>query len=172
MITIAGLTISFGLIVDNAIIMMDHLHKYRNRKVFVALLAASLTTVVALMMVLLLPEEDRKSLTEFSIVVSVMLGVSLLVALFFTPAFYEVLFKESVQKGRKLTLPKLRRRVHWLRRYESGIAFTAKYKKTFLIGVLLLFGTPIFFLPAKWEGQEWYNKTVGNTFYQEEISLM
>lgn len=169
MITIAGLTISFGLIVDNAIIMMDHLHKYRNRKVFMALLAASLTTVVALMMVLLLPEEDRKSLTEFSIVVSVMLGVSLLVALFFTPAFYEVLFKESVQKGRKLTLPKLRRRVNWLRRYKSGIAFTAKYKKTFLIGVLLLFGTPIFFLPAKWEGQEWYNKTVGNTFYQEEI---
>lgn len=169
MITIAGLTISFGLIVDNAIIMMDHLHKYRNRKVFVALLAASLTTVVALMMVLLLPEEDRKSLTEFSIVVSVMLGVSLLVALFFTPAFYEVLFKESVQKVRKLTIPKLRRRVNWLRRYEVGIAFTAKYKKTFLIAVLLLFGTPIFFLPAKWEGQEWYNKTVGNTFYQEEI---
>lgn len=169
MITIAGLTISFGLIVDNAIIMMDHLHKYRNRKVFVALLAASLTTVVALMMVLLLPEEDRRSLTEFSIVVSVMLGVSLLVALFFTPAFYEVLFKESVQKGRKLTIPKLRRRVNWLRRYELGIAFTAKYKKTFLIAFLLLFGTPIFFLPAKWEGQEWYNKTVGNTFYQEEI---
>ncbi|MFN3998244.1 efflux RND transporter permease subunit [Algoriphagus sp.] len=169
MITIAGLTISFGLIVDNAIIMMDHLHKYRNRKVFVALLAASLTTVVALMMVLLLPEEDRRSLTEFSIVVSVMLGVSLLVALFFTPAFYEVLFKESVQKGRKLTLPKLRKRVNWLLRYDRGIAFTAKYKKTFLIAVLLLFGTPIFFLPAKWEGQEWYNKTVGNTFYQEEI---
>jgi multidrug efflux pump subunit AcrB len=169
MISIAGLTISFGLIVDNAIIMMDHLHKYRNRKVFVALLAASLTTVVALMMVLLLPEEDRKSLTEFSVVVSVMLGVSLLVALFFTPAFYEVLFKESVQKGRKLTLPKLRNRVNWLQRYVKGIAFTAKYKKTFLIAVLLLFGTPIFFLPAKWEGQEWYNKMVGNTFYQEEI---
>lgn len=169
MITIAGLTISFGLVVDNAIVMMDHLHKYRNRKVFLALLAASLTTVAALLMVLLLPEEDRKSLTEFSIVVSVMLGVSLLVALFFTPAFYEVLFKESVQKGRKLTLPKLRKRVDWLRRYESGIAFTAKYKKTFLTAILLLFGTPIFFLPAKWEGQEWYNKTVGNTFYQEEI---
>jgi multidrug efflux pump subunit AcrB len=169
MITIAGLTISFGLIVDNAIIMMDHLHKYRNRKVFVALLAASLTTVVALLMVLLLPEEDRKSLTEFSVVVSVMLGVSLFVALFFTPAFYEVLFKESFQKGRKLTIPKLRNRVNWLRRYEKGIAFTANYKKTFLIAVLLLFGLPIFFLPAKWEGQEWYNNTVGNAFYQEEI---
>lgn len=169
MITIAGLTISFGLIVDNAIVMMDHLHKYRNRKIFLALVAASLTTVVALLMVMLLPEEDRKNLTEFSIVVSVMLGVSLVVALFFTPAFYAILFGESVQSGRKLTVPRLRKRVNWLRIYEWGIAFTARYRKTFILGLFLLFGTPIFLLPAKWEGQEWYNKTVGNTFYQEEI---
>lgn len=167
--SIAGLTISFGLIVDNAIVMVDHLHKHRNRKVFLALLAASLTTVAALLMVLLLPEEDRKNLTEFSIVVSVMLGVSLLVALFFTPAFYELLFKESGKKGRKLSIPQLRKRAAWMHRYESGIAITARYRKSFLLLVLLLFGTPVFFLPAKWEGQEWYNKTVGNTFYQEEI---
>ncbi|GAB2480478.1 efflux RND transporter permease subunit [Algoriphagus taiwanensis] len=167
--SIAGLTISFGLVVDNAIVMMDHLHKYRNRKVFMALLAASLTTVAALLLVLLLPEEDRKNLTEFSIVVSVMLGVSLLVALFFTPAFYEVLFKDSVVKGRKLSIPQLRTRVNWLNRYERMVGGTSRFRKAFLFGVILLFGTPIFFLPAKWEGQEWYNKTVGNTFYQEEI---
>ncbi|GMQ28315.1 efflux RND transporter permease subunit [Algoriphagus confluentis] len=167
--SIAGLTISFGLVVDNAIVMIDHLHKYRNRKVFLALLAASLTTVAALLLVLLLPEEDRKNLTEFSIVVSVMLGVSLLVALFFTPAFYEVLFKDSVVKGRKLSFTRLRSRAKWLNRYESWVGGTARFRKAFLFAVILLFGTPIFFLPAKWEGQEWYNKTVGNTFYQEEI---
>ncbi|GMQ26130.1 efflux RND transporter permease subunit [Algoriphagus sp. oki45] len=167
--SIAGLTISFGLVVDNAIVMIDHLHKYRNRKVFLALLAASLTTVAALLLVLLLPEEDRKNLTEFSIVVSVMLGVSLLVALFFTPAFYEVLFKDSVVKGRKLAFSRLRSRAKWLNRYESWVGGTARFRKAFLFAVILLFGTPIFFLPAKWEGQEWYNKTVGNTFYQEEI---
>ena len=167
--SIAGLTISFGLVVDNAIVMIDHLHKYRNRKVFLALLAASLTTVAALLLVLLLPEEDRKNLTEFSIVVSVMLGVSLLVALFFTPAFYEVLFKDSVVKGRKLGFARLRSRAKWLNRYESWVGGTARFRKAFLFAVILLFGTPIFFLPAKWEGQEWYNKTVGNTFYQEEI---
>ncbi|MBN7810425.1 efflux RND transporter permease subunit [Algoriphagus sp. H41] len=167
--SIAGLTISFGLIVDNAIVMIDHLYKHRNRKVFLALMAASLTTVAALLMVLLLPEEDRRNLTEFSIVVSVMLGISLVIALFFTPAFYELLFKESAKEGRKFTLPQLRTRVSWLNRYERGIAFTVRYRKTFLLGMLLLFGTPIFFLPAKWEGQDWYNKTVGNTFYQEEI---
>lgn len=167
--SLAGLTISFGLIVDNAIVMMDHLHKYRNRKVFLALLAASLTTIAALMIVFFLPEEDRKNLTEFSIVVSVMLGVSLLIALFFTPAFYAVLFKETVQKGRGLTVAKLRKRVRSLQRFETGISLTARYRKSFLVGLILLFGTPIFFLPAKWEGQEWYNKSVGNTFYQEEI---
>ena len=167
--SIAGLTISFGLVVDNAIVMIDHLHKYRNRKVFLALLAASLTTVAALLLVLLLPEEDRRNLTEFSIVVSVMLGVSLLVALFFTPAFYQVLFGEKQKQGRKLTLSQLRNRVGWMNRYERMIGGTARFRKTFFFGVLLLFGTPIFFLPSKWEGQEWYNKMVGNTFYQEEI---
>lgn len=167
--SIAGLTISFGLVVDNAIVMVDHLHKYRNRKVFLALLAASLTTVAALLMVLLLPEEDRKNLTEFSIVVSVMLGVSLLIALLFTPAFYELLFKESAVKGRQLKLPKLRSRARWLSRYEQFIGGTARFRKSFLVLVLLLFGTPIFFLPAKWEGQEWYNQTIGNAYYQENI---
>ncbi|UZD22186.1 efflux RND transporter permease subunit [Algoriphagus halophytocola] len=167
--SLAGLTISFGLIVDNAIIMIDHLHKHRNRRVFLALLAASLTTIAALMIVFFLPEEDRKNLSEFSIVVSVMLGISLLIALVFTPAFYQVMFKESVSQGRKLTVFKLRRRVRVLRSYESGIAWTARYRKTFIAFLILLFGLPIFYLPAKWEGQEWYNKTVGNTFYQEEI---
>jgi multidrug efflux pump subunit AcrB len=167
--SLAGLTISFGLIVDNAIIMIDHLHKHRNRKVFLALLAASMTTIAALMIVFFLPEEDRKNLTEFSIVVSVMLGISLLIALFFTPAFYQVMFGDSIKKARQLTIPKLRSRVRALRRYESGIAWTARYRKSFLFLLILLFGFPVFFLPAKWEGQEWYNKTVGNTFYQEEI---
>ncbi|MDF2158654.1 efflux RND transporter permease subunit [Algoriphagus sp. CAU 1675] len=167
--SLAGLTISFGLIVDNAIIMIDHLHKHRNRRVFLALLAASLTTIAALMIVFFLPEEDQRNLTEFSIVVSVMLGISLLIALFFTPAFYEVLFKESAKKGRKLSIGKLRKRVRSLHRYEKGIVWTVRYRKAFVFLLILLFGIPVFYLPAKWEGQEWYNKTVGNTFYQEEI---
>lgn len=167
--SLAGLTISFGLIVDNAIIMIDHLHKHKNRRVFLALLAASLTTIAALMIVFFLPEEDRKNLTEFSIVVSVMLGISLLIALVFTPAFYQVMFKESVGQGRKLTFSKLRRRVRVLHGYESGIAWSAKYRKTFITLLILLFGLPVFFLPAKWEEHEWYNKTVGNSFYQEEV---
>ena len=87
--SIAGVTISFGLIVDNAIVMLDHMHRKKNAKIFLALLAASLTTIMALLIVLLLPEEERRDLTDFSIVVAINLGVSLLIALFFTPALDE-----------------------------------------------------------------------------------
>ncbi|PRY86737.1 efflux RND transporter permease subunit [Mongoliibacter ruber] len=167
--SLAGLTISFGLIVDNAIIMIDHLHKHKNRNVFVALLAASLTTIAALMIVFFLPEEDRKNLSEFSIVVSVMLGVSLLVALFFTPAMYALLFGDKAKKGRQLTFKQLRKRAKAFQFYSGGIDFFARYRKAFVTALILLFGIPIFYLPAKWEGQEWYNKSVGSTFYQEEM---
>ena len=169
MYSLAGLTISFGLIVDNAIIMIDHLHKHKNRKVFVALLGASLTTIIALLIVFFLPEDDRKNLTEFSVVVTVMLAVSLLVALLFTPAMYEILFGNQAKKGRALTVKQLRKRVKAFGVFSRSIGFVANYRKTFIFLLLLLFGIPVFFLPAKWEGQEWYNKTVGSTLYQEEI---
>lgn len=167
--SLAGLTISFGLIVDNAIIMMDHLHKHNNRKVFLALLAASLTTIAALLVVFLLPEEDRKNLGEFSIVVAIMLAVSLVVALSFTPALYQLLYKGESMMRKPFGFAALRKRVRAFQRYGSCIAFTARFRKVFVVLLILLFGLPIFYLPAKWEGQEWYNKSIGSSYYQEEI---
>jgi multidrug efflux pump subunit AcrB len=167
--SLAGLTISFGLIVDNAIIMIDHLHKHKNRKVFLALLAASLTTIAALLMVFLLPEEDRKNLVEFSSVVAVMLAVSLLVASLFTPALYEMFFKQKTKKGRVLNIRQLRMRAKGFKMYHKAIGFTARYRKVFVTLLVLLFGLPVFYLPANWEGQDWYNKTIGSTLFQEEL---
>lgn len=166
--SIAGVTISFGLIVDNAIVMLDHLHRKKNAKVFVALLAASLTTIMSLLMVLLLPEEDRRDLTDFSVVVAINLGVSLLIALFFTPALYSLLFKEKLQR-RTLSLKGLRRRVRLFRAYFASINFIARFRKTFIVIVILAFGLPVFNLPLQWEGQDWYNDTIGSDTYQDEI---
>jgi multidrug efflux pump subunit AcrB len=167
--TLAGLTISFGLIVDNAIVMMDHLHKQGNRKVFLALFAASLTTIAALMIVFFLPDEDRKNLTEFSVVVATMLAVSLVVALWFTPAMYAMLFGKSEKGYRSLTISQLRTRAKAFDRFHSFIGFLARYRKSMATFFILLFGLPVFFLPTKWEGQDWYNKTIGSDTYQENI---
>lgn len=167
--SIAGVTISFGLILDNAIVMLDHLHRKGNRKIFLALLAASLTTIMALLMVLLLPEEDRRNLEDFSIVVAINLGVSLLIALFFTPALYTLLFREGLRNGQIVSINGLRRRVRWFRGYARSIDFMVRYRKAFIVLVILGFGLPVFKLPVQWEGQDWYNKTIGSDKYQDDI---
>lgn len=166
--SIAGVTISFGLIVDNAIVMLDHLHRKKNAKVFVALLAASLTTIMSLLMVLLLPEEDRQDLTDFSIVVAINLGVSLIIALFFTPALYSLLFKERLNR-RKISMRGLRRRVKLFRAYFASLKFMVRFRKTFIVLVILAFGLPVFKLPLQWEGHDWYNDSIGSDTYQDEI---
>ncbi|KYG84801.1 multidrug transporter [Roseivirga seohaensis] len=169
MYSIAGLTISFGLIVDNAIVMMDHMYRKKNRGIFVALLAASLTTIMALLMVLLLPEEDRRNLSDFSIVVAINLAVSLLIALFFTPALYQLLFKKDMEKNRLYSIRQLRRKVKWFRGYTKSIDFMVRYRKAFIVIVILAFGLPVFKMPIQWEGHEWYNKTIGSDKYQDDI---
>lgn len=167
--SIAGVTISFGLIVDNAIVMLDHMHRKKNAKIFLALLAASLTTIMALLIVLLLPEEDRRDLTDFSVVVAINLGVSLVIALFFTPALYTLLFKDQVGKKKQISMKGLRRRVRWFRAYTKSISFVLRFRKTFILIVILAFGLPVFKLPVQWEGQDWYNNTIGSDKYQDDI---
>lgn len=169
MYSIAGVTISFGLIVDNAIVMLDHMHRKKNAKIFLALLAASMTTIMALLLVLLLPEDERRDLTDFSIVVAINLAVSLLIALFFTPALYTLLFKGEMSKNRVQGFQKLRRKVRWFKGYVKSIGFVVKYRKAFIVIVILGFGLPVFKLPVQWEGQDWYNKTIGSDKYQDDI---
>ena len=43
--TLAGITVSLGIIIDTSIVMIDHYSRYRDRKVFPAILSAVATTV-------------------------------------------------------------------------------------------------------------------------------
>ncbi|UXE68328.1 MAG: efflux RND transporter permease subunit [Chryseotalea sp. WA131a] len=167
--TIAGITISFGMMVDNAIVMLDQLDRKNNRAVFKAILGATLTTVMALLLVLLLPEEDRQNLTEFSLIVALALGCSIFVATFFVPAAYRLLFGKAATVKKKHSIGSLRKQVLIFSHYFKSISFAARYKKTMALLLVLSFGIPLFMLPAKWEGQEWYNRTIGSDYYQETI---
>ena len=53
--SLAGITVSLGIIIDTSIIMISHYGYYKNRKVFIAILAAQLTSIVALGVVFLFP---------------------------------------------------------------------------------------------------------------------
>jgi multidrug efflux pump subunit AcrB len=167
--SLAGIAISFGLIMDNAIVMVDHLHRKRNAKIFLALLAASLTTIMALLAVFILPEQQQRDLIDFAKIVAIMLGVSLLIALFFTPALYYLLFKEHIQRGRVASVPSLRRKVKYFRWYSNFVAWLALRRKWVAFAIIWLFGFPLFFLPTRMADNDWYNQTLGNEKYLEHV---
>jgi multidrug efflux pump subunit AcrB len=166
--SLAGLTISFGMIVDNAIVMLDHLRRKGNRHVFLAILGATFTTLAALLPVWLLPEEQRDNLIDFALIIIVNLSVSLLVALFYTPAAYQLLIGEKngskKEQGRTIAVRRMVRFQQWYYRFIRLLAMRRGWVNFLLV---LAFGTPVFLLPPKIEGWTWYNDSIGSEWYQE-----
>lgn len=169
--SLAGITVSLGIIIDNSIIMADHIRHKKDRKVFLAILAATLTTIGALTVIFFLEKEQQVNLIDFAWVVIINLSVSLAIALFFIPSLMEKIPLTN-RKGR-LFIHRKRRVVTFNRRYQKFIRFTAKYRVVILIAGVLAFGLPVFLLPAQLEGEQWYvswyNKTLGHEKYIENI---
>ncbi len=180
--SLAGFTVSLGLIIDTTIIMIDHYSYYHNRKAFLAILAALLTTIGSLCIVFFLPESQQKNLVEFSAVIIINLSVSLCVALFFVPALLDKLPLNPVKSVRQIS--RRRRLVRMTRLYERHILFSKRHKWLYIVLFLLIFGLPIHLLPPKITepGEnyyardekkgffpELYNKTIGSAFYQEKL---
>lgn len=73
--SLAGITISLNLVIDNIIVMTDHILRRRNLKAFMSVLAATLTTIGALVIIFFLDEKIRLNLQDFAAVVIVNLGI-------------------------------------------------------------------------------------------------
>jgi multidrug efflux pump subunit AcrB len=166
--SLAGLTISFGMIVDNAIVMMDHLRRRGDRSVFGALLGATLTTLVGMLLVFLLPDEQKENLVDFGLIITLNLLVSLAVALWYTPAAYALLLARARERP-PMRYARRRRQARWVGRYYRAVAWLARHRRWVNASLVLAFGLPVFWLPTKVEGWEWYNRTLGHEWYQEEV---
>lgn len=172
--TLAGITVSLGIIIDTSIIMVDHYSYYRDRRVFVSILGALLTTIGALGIVWLLPEKQQANLTDFSLVIVINLAVSLLVALLFVPALLD-----KFPLGRSMTASSVRRRrfaVRFSRLYGRFIAWGRRHRWIFIVALVWGFGIPTFLLPDKIEPKggkplprrsEWYNGIMQSRFISE-----
>lgn len=176
--TIAGMAISFGIMTDNAIVMLDHFHRYRNRKIILAVISATFTTIATLCLIFFLPEEEKKNLSGFAQVIILCLISSLITSLWFTPAFYSVLNRTTVRLNKKKrtvyaskTRKKIIIRIYHV--YNKLITFAAYHRKKFILLLVLAFGLPVFLLPEKWNGPHWYNRwynnSIGTKHYQEKI---
>jgi len=181
--SMAGIAVSFGMIISNMIVMTDHIKYHHNREVGISLIAATMTTVGALVVIFFLDEASRVTLSDFAAVVIINLMVSLLVALFFIPSL-----AQSIGFTGNRAAAYIRRKrfaVRLTRFYERAIRSFIRYRKVYLTTAVLLFGLPLFWLPdslpvekirttatpepelTRW--QQLYNKTLGNTKYITDI---
>lgn len=178
--SLAGLTVSLSLIKNNSIVMIDHLRHQKNLKVFLAILAATLTAIAALIVAFFLDDKLKLSLYDFSIIMIVNLAVSLFVALFFIPALMDKIplgnfrkrtktniFKKNFRKRRK------RFAVKFTYIYEKIISFMCRFKWAFFILAVLGFGIPLHLLPEKINKENWlantYNQTFGSEWYRDNL---
>ena len=143
--SLAGITVSFGIIINNTIVMTDHIRFQKNRKVGISLLAATATTIGALIVIFFLDEASKVTLTDFAAVVIINLSVSLAVALFFIPSLLEKI--KLAPKFNALAIMRKRRVARFSERYLRAIDFIIRYRVAFIIGAILIFGLPVFYLP-------------------------
>jgi len=169
--SLAGITISLGIIIDNTIVMADHLRIGKGISVFRGILAATLTTGGALVVIFFLDEAQQLLLLDFAFVILINLGVSLLISLFFVPALLQQF--PLPRPAEKRSYPMKKRLVRWYRRYAGMVCFSARYRFVFFSVVVLGFGLPLFLLPNNIDENYWlspvYNATIGSEMYSEHI---
>lgn len=169
--SLAAITTSLGILIDNTIVMIDHYRRYKNLDVFIALLGATLTIIAGLTVIWFLPEDNKLDLLDFAVVMIIILGLSLIVALFFVPALidrFDIAYNKEVKQIRKLkTVIKLSKI------YTEIVLLFLRFRKTSFVIILLVFGLPVFMLPNLLEETnplaKYYNPIIGNEYYQENI---
>ena len=143
--TLAGITVSLGIIIDTSIVMIDHYSRYRDRKVFPAILSAVATTVGALLMVLLLPESEKANLVDFIWVIVINLCLSLLISYLFIPSLMEYIPVKA--EDRSGSVRGKRRTVRRNRMYSRYIGWGVRHRWVYIVLFIAAFGLPFCALP-------------------------
>ena len=168
--SLAGITISLGLIIDNSIVVIDHIKKQKNKNAFIPVFASTLTTIGALSVIHFLDNAVKINLIDFAMVIIINLSISLFIALFFIPALLEKI--NLSQKKDALWVKRLKNGFYDT--YKRLLTFLIKKKKWAIVVIILVFGIPFYMLPQRLEGRDTryknaYNNTIGNEWYKETI---
>jgi len=120
-ISIAGLVVVLGMLVDNSIVMVENINRYLQKghsKKEASILAASeigwpvisatITTILAFVPIAAMPEMTGDFIKSLPVTIMITLTVSLLVALTFTPMVTSSIFKEQAEgTGKKRGIARL-----------------------------------------------------------------
>ena len=157
-ISIAGLALAVGLLVDNSIVVLESIFRHREegkeireaagtgaREVAMAITASTLTTLSVFIPVLFVPGLAGELFNEMVITVCFSLLVSLAVALTLVPLLASrfLYFKEKLQHRRGLLVRAGDIANRWVQRwqeyYVAVLNWALKHRKTVLLTVTALF---------------------------------
>ncbi len=113
-ISIAGLVVVLGMLVDNSIVMVENINRYiqmghpkREASILAAseigwpVVSATLTTILAFIPIAAMPDETGEFIMSLPVTIMITLSVSLLIALTFTPVITSRLFKDRGDTPKK-----------------------------------------------------------------------
>lgn len=142
--TLSGLALAIGMLVDNAIVVMENIFRLRNRglkapraayqgtrQMTGSIVASTLTTICVFLPMIFTTGLVRQLMLPFALTLTFALGASLLVALTVVPTLSSLLLKKT-KPAKKGLFDKL------LNGYERVLDFCLKRKAVPLLGSLLL----------------------------------
>ena len=160
-VTMSSLSISIGMVVDNAIVVLENITTHVDRgsrvkqaaifatkEVGLSIIASTLTTLAVFLPLTMIDGMAGVMFTPMGWMVTITLTVSMAAALTFTPVLCSLIMK---QKPKKSSLQKyVDGAMGWLDGiYEKALHWCVTHRKTFLTGALVLFvGTFVFIAPA------------------------
>lgn len=155
-ISMAGLALAIGMLVDNSIVVLENIYRHREagenrfdaadigtQEVGLAITVSTLTTVSVFLPVLFVPNITGQLFKDMVLTITFSLLVSLIVAITLVPLMSAKILKvEEDKKGNRLARFKFRIG-EWLNRltdkYSKWLHWSLFHKKTILISVLVLF---------------------------------
>lgn len=159
LLTIDGLVLVFGLLVDNCVVMTEQILLQRRRlastgrsgidldteataealeAVWIPLLGGTLSTMAVMLPLLYLSGELRSLFLPFGVLVALTLGASLLSAALLVPVL-----------ARYLPPPEPHRRIRFARHAAAApFRVAARFPKTSLVVLALILGVPLWWVPA------------------------
>jgi multidrug efflux pump subunit AcrB len=181
-ISLSGLALGIGMVIDNSIVVLDSIHRKRRsgasvdsacvegvRDVFLPVLTQVLTTVAVYFPLIYLSGIAGVLIRDQAIALTASLAVSLIIALILNPVLYK-LFAKSFDSRPEHT--KVYEWVH--NKYHTLISFAFK-KKKWILTVTVLFmicgGVFVFFIPLSGIPKMRSNETFLTIDWNESITL-
>jgi len=175
-ISIAGLIVALGLLVDNSIVMVENIDRFRSQgysrreasyeaaaEIGWPVVAATLTTILAFIPIATMPDKTGAFIRSLPLTISITLAVSLLIALTLTPTITSHIYREtdpdvSKRKGTKKYLK-------WIAEHPFRKSLLFSLDKPFLVILIAL---------AVLGGSGYFFKYIGISFFPkaEQANLM